>query len=282
MTADDVKALGLPSDKTVSTATINKHITFLNGMFKHAVNLEYIPSSPASDMQVPEPKGGEQTVDEFSQDDLIKIFNSPVLGKNYPYQFWIPVLGLYTGARREELCNLYREDIKQEEGIWYIDINMDKPDKFIKTYQSRKVPLHPFLLDLGFLDYIKGFQPGERIWPELSNNNKSKKYGHYFGRWFNNSLLNPLGIKPTANEIGVGALKKTFHSFRHSLITLGIRSGMDVQKVKGLVGHQEKGVTFGTYFKGYTVRQIYDEIVSQIDFGIDLSHLKNSKWVTKE
>lgn len=56
---------------------------------------------------------------------------------------------------------------------------------------------------------------------------------------------------------------------------------MDVLKVKGMVGHDEKGVTFEKYFKGFTVKEIYDEIVSKIDFGIDLSHLKNSKWVVK-
>ena len=57
---------------------------------------------------------------------------------------------------------------------------------------------------------------------------------------------------------------------------------MDVLKVKGMVGHNEKGVTFEDYFKGFTVKQIYDEIVSRLDFGIDLSHLKSSKWVVRE
>ncbi|MCG8550528.1 MAG: hypothetical protein MI799_09030, partial [Desulfobacterales bacterium] len=69
-------------------------------------------------------------------------------------------------------------------------------------------------------------------------------------------------IKPTDEAIKEGALKKHFHSFRHTIITLGIRAGMDVLKVKGMVGHNEKGVTFEDYFKGFTVKQIYDEIVS--------------------
>lgn len=190
-------------------------------------------------------------------------------------------MALFTGARREELCNLYVEDIKQEDGIWYIDINMDKPDKFIKTYQDRKVPLHPFVLELGFLKYVEGFKKGERLWPQLNNNSQSQKYGHYFGKWFNDDLLGPLGIKPTAEEIREGTLKKHFHSFRHTLTTLAIRSEMDVLKVKGMVGHTENGVTFEEYFKGFTVKQIYDGIVSKIDLGIDLSHLKDSKWVVK-
>ncbi len=52
MTADDIKALELPPEQKVSVSTINKHLFFLQGMFKHAVNLEYIPVNPASDMKV--------------------------------------------------------------------------------------------------------------------------------------------------------------------------------------------------------------------------------------
>ncbi len=78
-----------------------------------------------------------------------------------------------------------------------------------------------------------------------------------------------------------GALNKTFHSFRHTLITFGIGNGLDVPLVKGLVGHKEGGVTFGSYFKGFTVKQVYDGLICKIDFGIDLSHLKNSRYVVK-
>ena len=278
MTANDVKAMELPPEQRVSASTVNKHVSFLQGMFKHAVNLEYIPVNPASDMKVTDKSDARKKVDEFSKGDLEAIYSSPYLGKHYPYQFWLPILGLYTGARREELCSLYADDIKQEDGVWYLDINLDKPDKRIKTYQIRKVPLHPAVLGLGFLDYVKGFKPGERIWPELNNNNSDEKYGHYFGRYFNENLLGRLGIKPTKEQRDAGTPNKTFHSYRHTLITFGIRTGLDVQKVKGLVGHKEKGVTFGTYFKGFTVKQIYDEVISQIDHGVDLDHLKKHRF----
>lgn len=282
-TAEDVKALELSEDETVSASTINKHVTFLCGMFKHAMNVGDIPSNPASDMQVDEPKGKKQKVDKFSKADLELIFHSPVFGKSHPYQFWVPVLGLFTGARREELCNLYRDDIKQEDGVWYIDINRNRPDKQIKTDESeRRIPLHPFVLELGFPAYVKEFKPGERLWPQLNNNNQSEKYGHYFGRWFNDMLIGPLGIKPTKEEVKAGALKKTFHSFRHSIITCGLRAGLDLLKLKDVVGHEDGGgTTTGPYNHGFPVKQIYDEIISQIDHGIDLEHLKDSKYVTK-
>ena len=70
---------------------------------------------------------------------------------------------MFTGARREELCNLYQDDIKKEDGVWYIDITADKPGKRIKTYQIRTASIHPFVLELGFLEFVETFQKGQRL-----------------------------------------------------------------------------------------------------------------------
>jgi integrase len=277
-TAEDVKALDVPNP--IDPKTVNGHVIFLHGMFKLAVNkLGDITTNPASDMLVPIKGDARKLRDMFTLVDLETIYNSSgFMDAKHPYQFWVTVLSLFTGSRREELCNLYSDDIKKEDGVWYIDITADKPDKRIKTFQIRTVPIHPFVIELGFIDYVRSFEKGQRIWPELNNNNQDQKYGHYYGRWFNDNLLKPLDIKPTKAEKADGAALKDHHSFRHTLINVGIRAGMDVQKVKGLVGHKEKGTTFETYFKGFTVKQIYDEVISQIDHGVDLDHLKKHRF----
>ncbi len=278
MTAEDVRTLKVPNP--IDPKTVNGHIIFLHGMFKLAVNkLEDITTNPASDMQLTIKGDARKLRDMFTVVELETMFNSPAfINTKYPYRFWVTVLSLFSGARREELCSLYAEDIKQEDGVWYIDITADKPDKHIKTFQIRTVPIHPFVIELGFLEFVKTFQKGQRLWPELNNNNQDKKYGHYYGRWFNDNLLRPLDIKPTKAEKADGSALKDHHSFRHTIINIGIRAGLDIQKVKGLVGHKEGGVTFGTYFKGFTVKQIFDEIVSQIDHGVDLDHLKKHRF----
>ena len=60
--------------------------------------------------------------------------------------FWMPLIGLYTGMRIEEVCQLYVSDLKLMDGIWCLDVNQDKPDKSVKTSERRIVPLHPFLV----------------------------------------------------------------------------------------------------------------------------------------
>ncbi|RMM12795.1 hypothetical protein [Pseudomonas syringae] len=47
-----------------------------------------------------------------------------------PHFYWLPLLGLYTGGRINELCQLYIDDIKSSEsGVYYLDFNLDTPDK---------------------------------------------------------------------------------------------------------------------------------------------------------
>tara|TARA_R110002096_G_scaffold401525_1_gene598493 strand:- start:9 stop:443 length:435 start_codon:yes stop_codon:yes gene_type:complete len=99
------------------------------------------------------PFAGEQLKAMFSQ--------SPhTLGEfKYPYEYWIPLLGLYTGARANDLCQLHMDDVYEEEiegqKVWCISINDDTPDKRLKTGKKNVVPLHPKLIELGFGRFVE-------------------------------------------------------------------------------------------------------------------------------
>jgi integrase len=67
------------------------------------------------------------------------------------FQFWVPIIGLFTGCRLEEICQLHLDDIRQERDVWVFDIN-DKKEKRIKTPSAKRiVPIHPFLTVTFFL-----------------------------------------------------------------------------------------------------------------------------------
>ena len=281
LSASEIRALELPTTEVISGSRVNSHLSYLTSMFNWAIKeKDYITSNPAMGMKVEEDK---KSYDPFSKSDIVKIFScDPFRKAKYPYQFWLPILGLYTGARREELCNLYEDDIKQDDGIWYIDIRQNRPDKRIKgkagSPSERKVPLHPFVIELGFIEYVKTRKAG-RLWPELNNNNQSQKYGVYFGKRFNDTVLKKTGIKPTKEQQQQGAGNKTFHSFRHTVITHLINLDLNIIKIKDVVGHEKGyGMTTGTYYHGQPIKKIYDEVISKIDYGLDLSHLKGSRF----
>jgi len=76
-------------------------------------------------------------------------------------QYWLPLIGLYTGARVNEICQLNPQcDVREDEGIWFFDFNEDsisdeRVTKSVKTEGSRrKTPVHSKLIDLGFLEYV--------------------------------------------------------------------------------------------------------------------------------
>ena len=85
---------------------------------------------------------------------------------NYPeeaHRFWFPHVGLFTGARGNELCQINPQvDIRKDKdtGIWFFYITEDSEShaevvKAVKTDKSkRKVPIHSTLINLGFLDYV--------------------------------------------------------------------------------------------------------------------------------
>ena len=125
----------------------------------------------------------------FTEDDLQKIFQAPGYNPDnfkQAYKFWVPLIGLYSGMRLEEICQLTIDDIKQIDGTWCFDIN-NQGDKRIKTNAAKRyVPIHPMLLNelnfLGFVELVKKNGPG-RLSPDLKK--QSGRYSHYVSRWIN-------------------------------------------------------------------------------------------------
>ena len=97
----------------------------------------------------------------------------------YPFEFWLPLLGLYGGVRIKEGAQLHLSDVRRVDGAWFIDINSRTADKSLKNKQAaRMLPVHPELERLGFLVYcdalrLSGFK---RVFPELTWSISPAKY----------------------------------------------------------------------------------------------------------
>ena len=58
--------------------------------------------------------------------------------------------------------------------IWVINLNADSEDKSIKTEaRNRIIPLHPQLLELGFIDIV--YKAGGFLLEDLENGRQKKK-----------------------------------------------------------------------------------------------------------
>jgi integrase len=142
--------------------------------------------------------------------------------------FWIPLIAAYTGGRREELAQLYVEDIHQHEGnTWFIRVIDDRPDKSVKTDSSRReIPVHPDLIALGLLSLVQGREPGTRVFPQLV------KVSDGFAGIISKSW------RPITQRCGVyQAGRNPLHAFRHSFKTLAREHGIPKEVSDWITGH---------------------------------------------
>ena len=83
-----------------------------------------------------------------------------------PYRRWIALLGLYTGARANEICQLYADDVVLVDNIWCIKVQSGRPDQKLKTDNSKRlIPIHAVVLEAGFLAFVQ-----ERVGEGSSSN----------------------------------------------------------------------------------------------------------------
>src|SRR6516225_715826 len=70
--------------------------------------------------------------------------------------FWLPLLALFSGARRADLASLQVKNVDVVEGVPCFTFEEDKIiGKRLKTPTAiRTVPVHPQLIELGWLRYV--------------------------------------------------------------------------------------------------------------------------------
>lgn len=175
---------------------------------------------------------------KYSDDDLKALFESDkyrIAGFARLHEYWLPLIGLFTGARLNELCQLRASDFSESEGIVVISI-LDEDDRRLKTTSSRRiVPVHSKLIELGLLDLVKATR----------DIGKDRRLFAYLPEAA--GKLGDFGKEPSRHftayrrECGVGALKgksrKTFHSFRPTLIAALRKAQVPKDRRTRLAGH---------------------------------------------
>lgn len=71
------------------------------------------------------------------------------------HHYWINLLLAYTGARRSEIAGLLESDIGRDFEIPYLHIKGNHLRGLKNRFSRRRVPLHPHLIELGFLGFVE-------------------------------------------------------------------------------------------------------------------------------
>lgn len=231
-------------DTTISVTTYNNYIKNLSTVFAYAHKEGVSTYNHFSHMKIHMKVKASTYRDAFTSNEVALIFESTAKYRHtkQDFKYWLPRLAYYSGARLNELCQLYRDDIRLINGVACIHIRDDRPDQRLKTHAAeRVVPVHSKLVEQGFLDYVKS--QDERIFPMLKH---SEKHGYSAtpSRWFGR-------FKVDIGLVGDDSVKKDFHSFRHTVADELKQKGVSENLIGGVLGHTTGGLTNTRYGKDY-------------------------------
>ena len=229
--------------------TVETKVALIRAMCQVAVDAGIIESNPASRIKVQKPKVSPVVRLPYGTEELLRIFNDPIYSGTVPKAgggeaaCWLPALGLYTGARLEEMAQLLISDvIKDERHGWYIHVTDVVDDesskagdtKSLKTTGSRRIiPLHPALIDAGFLRYIERLKTDghHRLFPLLKKDVKGKYSGNW-SKWWS---------RYTRKQMGITSKLHVYHSLRHNFKAACREAGIHEEVHDALTGHRGGG-----------------------------------------
>ena len=246
---------------SISLETVRNVMGRVSSFFNWLVKQGYREDNPFSGVAPRRVHSARSERSPFTDDDLRLLFGTAIYkDKDYAHdwQYWLPLLGLYTGARLEELCQLKGDDFKVSDGCHYIDIHGEGDvHNRVKTPSSvRKIPVHSELLKLGILDKVN-MRSRDSFLFDLRRVNTN--LGHQPSKWFG-------GYKAS---LGLPKGTKVFHSFRHTLRDKLTLSGVPNEHIRELLGHEQIGETFGRYGSSIPV-SVLAESLEKLHFPLSI------------
>jgi len=185
-------------------------------------------------LTVPKSATKEVSVVPFTPDEVIAFLRSPVAQKDDQLSLLI-TLGMYTGARIEELAMLKKASIDLKQEVIHF--------KGTKTKAAdREIPMHPVLIPI--LSALVSDQEEEYVIPGLTidaRGERGKALGKRFGR-----LKTAMGFK---------GRDKVFHSIRKTVGTLFEQAEVLEGIAADILGHEKQTMTYGLYSGGSSMKQ---------------------------
>jgi len=188
--------------------------------------------------------------------------------------FWGAMLSLYSGARAEELAQLKTTDlyktITNGKTIYSFKIAVtDYETQSLKNKNSKRtIPIHPNVIKLGFLNYLKERIKHNNEWIFQLSINSDGKRKHFPMSW-------NISFKKFCGEYQhLRGRVPTFHSLRDHFITKFLQHSENEQRfnavnLKKLTGHGDKDIIIDSYYKENIDIEFAYDLMSNMVFKID-------------
>lgn len=178
----------------------------------------------------------------FTNEEINLIFSSKQLQSNEKL-FFICLLMLTTGARPNEICQLWTDDIYiGTDGKYEIRIteNEEREQSLKNKSSDRVIYLNDLLIKFGFIEYLKKRKKLGRIFDITKP--AQKTWSVFVSKDITEDILEPLGIKG-----------KTMYCFRHTVINRLSQSLVNREVRKDLAGHETR--------KNLGVQEIHKDLI---------------------
>lgn len=246
MSWDDLQRTYGGRDKGLSDATRNRHAATLQALWEWASERGYAEGRNPFTGHRARLRAGVNVKGyrPWEPEELTRLFTP---GPKRSDLRDVMLVALFSGMRLDEIAGLTWGNLREVEGIRVIDIRDAKTPA-----GERLVPIHPAIAGLFATD---GRKPTDRIWPGFNPEGPGKKAGADAGREFTR-FKQALGFTDRA---------KAFHSFRKNAVAQWEAASIPETEVAQIVGHEKKGITFGVYGRGVSIKR-KAEIVAMLSY----------------
>ena len=222
ITIQDIEQFKNERLKQVANMTVNIDLRTLRAVFNLAIKWSWLNKNPLKYVRLMSIIQKEKL--SFNKSEIELIINNieDISLKNFV------LVGLLTGCRLDEICNIQLKDINLKERTLRI---INKIDFVTKTKSIRNVPISNELYSL-LLTMIKNennvinfYNPDEYL---FKNKHNIKFNKGYISKSFK-KVLRKLNLPE----------KFHFHCLRHTFITQLIKNGVNINYVKEIAGHSD-------------------------------------------
>ncbi|WP_143020997.1 hypothetical protein [Belnapia rosea] len=252
--ADDVvvfKAARLKDGR--DPGTVADDVLACGAVCKWAVTNRMLPANPFAGLAPKISRRGPSSRDAYDDNDAKRILGAA--RKEAGWQRWLPWLLCFTGARISEIAELRRGDVRQDSGVFVLDLNPTAERAGKNDIFQRLIPVHPALIQEGFLDYVRALPPAPAgpLFPDLAVAADGTRTGTatvVHRRW----LRGTVGIQDPR--------KAPAHSWRHRMEDQLRISRAPPEVVDAITGRHNPRNAGAGYGRGY--RGMPDEVLKEL------------------
>jgi len=233
----------MADEERLAAKTINGLKVQAQAFWTYLVEHEIVQRDPNpfahTKLAVPKSATKEVTILPFTPAEVVAFLRAPVAQADEQLSLLI-TLGMYTGARIEELAMLKKTDLDLTNEVIHFRGTKTKA-------ADREVPMHPVLIPV--LSITLTDSKDEYVIPGLNidaRGERGKALGKRFGR-----LKTGMGFK---------GRDRVFHSIRKTVGTLFEQAEVLEGVAADILGHEKQTMTYGLYSGGSSLKQKRDAI----------------------